>query len=334
MSTRLQKRIDESKPSGLTRAELLSRTGNNRIVEPTIVDSFKWYEDREWREDRGNSPHGWPWHTSFHASSFPGNDERACGRKAIYTLMNIPRKEATPRKLRGQAEMGNAIEEMLVKRWGNYGMLLSNDKTGDDEFQTGFTDEEHMLTGSVDAVLVPDGWRRPHVVEVKSKAHDVVKEMIALRRGPDDAHVRQCQTYISFAHELGPQMWPEYEACIDGTVLYCSRDDPSLTYEFFFSYDPRFMKAGRAKLQLWKDFYVNGELPPHPFGGKEWSQMPCQYCDFKKNTCKPDALDEVTVLRESHGIAFAEEVRGKYDYKETREAVLNRWGLEDKEENE
>lgn len=304
--------------------QALSSLGEYKLVESITEQAFEIAEKKAWRENLDDSPHGEKWHTSFHASSFPGDDERACGRKAIYTLMNTPSVEATPRKLRGQGEVGKAVELMLVKAYGQANILLSNNQTSGDKFQTNFTDHECWLTGNVDVVLLPWGWNKPHVVEVKTKAHDVVKQMKQGERGPDVKHTRQCKTYIGLAHE-NAHYWPNLLPCETGTIYYLSRDDPSYTHEFFYEYDPSFMAAGREKLKEWQEAFIQGELPPHPFKGKEWSIEPCKYCPFKKFACKPDQIDGITRLSESHAIEFAEEVYGEYDYESTRQEVLDRW---------
>lgn len=321
---------------GKTRPELLAALGLLDPVEPVTKRAFKHHEEKVWRGKLDDSPHGIPWHESFHASSFPGDDDRACGRYAVYGLMDVPGHEPAPRKLRGQATVGSAVEDMLVERWGSYGVLLSN--SHDSDYQTNFTDEEHWLTGNCDALIVPEGWDRPHVVEVKTKAHEVVLAMKRLQRGPDDKHVRQCKTYIGRAHEEADR-WPDYKPCMSGTIYYCSRDDPEFTRSFFYSYDPNFMAQGRARLAAWRDNFQRGELPEHPFGGKEWSQLPCKWCKYKKHACKPDETrkvegkkEPITRLRDSHGIDWADEVYDfNYDYDKTRKAVLDRWNAEDLE---
>lgn len=240
-----------------------------------------------------------------------------------YVLMDDPGKEAAARKLRGQGVMGQAIEDMLVDRWGMYGILLPSDDK--DKKQIGFADEEFWLTGSADAPIIPTGWNRPHLVEVKSKAADVIKKMQSLERGPDAKHVNQIKTYIGFLHEQAHR-WPDLEPCQDGTLYYVSRDDPSQTFEFFFSLDPNFMAAGREQIAEARDAFLEGELLPQPFGGKEWSKLPCLYCDFKRDTCKPDWKDGITRLEDSHAVNRAQEVYKHYDYEETRKRVLDRWG--------
>lgn len=314
-----------------SRQELFAKLGLLKVAEPAMRAAATVAEEAEWRRG-GESPHGALWHTSFHASSFPGDDPRACLRYQQYVLLDAPDKEPAPMRLMAQAEVGKAVELMLVRWFGGAGTLLSADQTGDDEFQTNFKDPESWLTGSVDLVIVPPGWNRPHVIEVKTKKLEAVQEMQAGQRGPDAKHVRQCKTYIDFVHDHA-DWWPDLKPCQDGSVFYLARtDDPSsCTAEFFYGYHPDFGRVGRERLGAARDAYLEGDLLPHPFGGKEWSQDPCKFCKFKKNVCKPDDAAGITRLRDSHANGWAAEVRGKHDYDETRRRVIGRWGAEDKE---
>lgn len=348
---------------GVSRAELLAALGLIQVVEPITK---KAYEDRElriWADDLENSPHGRPWHTSFHASSFPGDDPVACGRMAVYGLLNVPDPEPTSRFLRSVADAGVAIEDEHVKRWEEAGRLLSNSASAD--YQTGFTDGVHWLTGNCDALLLPAGWTRPHVVEVKSKSQTKIDEMKNGTRGPDPKHRRQCLTYVGFMHEQANRFkdavvckhsWKlatgidtdygrnyycsdhdsdecligfDLEPCTTGSIFYISRDDPSQTHEFFMRYDPDFMKAGREKLAAWKKSFEDGKLPERPRteDGKlsGWSVEPCKWCDLKKHVCKPDYQAGIDNLSDSHAINFTKTIRPNYDLEDTRKAVLDRW---------
>lgn len=309
-----------------------------KVVEPAMRKAAEAAEERAWREGLDDSPHGQPWHTSFHASSFPGDDERSCLRYHQYVLMDAPRNEPAPMRLAAQGAVGSAAEELLVKWFGRAEVLLSADRKaeGGDGLQTGFADKENWLTGAVDVVLVPEGWDRPHVVEVKTKALNVVQAMQRGERGPDGKHVNQCKAYIGFAHELSADLWPDLKPCQDGSVFYLARDDDftSVTHEFFYSYDPDFMLKGRLKLREAREAFQRGDLLPHPFGGREWSIDPCKFCQFKKHVCKPDDKEGITRLRDSHAVPWAEEVRGEYDYDAKRQAVLGRWGAKDMESEE
>lgn len=257
--------------------------------------------------------------------------------------MNVPKPEPTKRFLRSVADSGKAIEKELVKRWGQYGRLLSADVGA--QFQTGFVDAPLWLTGNTDAALLPYRWKRPHIIEVKSKAHDKVLAMKNNERGPDKKHRLQVMTYIGLAYELhpwqeikiDPKTWkidPNGETirlgrCIDGTIYYVSRDDPSTTHEFTYTYDPEFMAQGRDKLSDWKKAFEEGTLPDRPrYSGNKlvgWSKDHCKFCPLKKNVCKPDWENGITELSKSHAIEFTKGIWPDYDYQATRDKVLSRW---------
>lgn len=340
----------------VSRTQLFVQAGVIKIVEPLTDRVYKEIEKRTWLEDLESSPHGEPWHTSFHASSFPGDDPHACGRKAVYSLLNVPDLEPTSRFLRSVADSGKAIENELVQRWHDAGLLLSASPGA--EIQTGFKDKESWLTGNCDAVILPFRWTRPHVVEVKSKADDKVNEMRELTRKWDDKHRNQCLTYIGLLHEA--YTWREalvcrhtwrladdsgmcrvhgdglcvqkinLDRCIDGTIYYVSRDNPSNTHEFTFSYDSDFMARGRERLRAWRESFMGELLPDRP--RKEngnlvgWTEQPCKWCSMKKHACKPDWKDDqLTDLRQSEALKYTSSLRKNYDYNKTRQAVIDRW---------
>jgi hypothetical protein len=101
-------------------------------------------------------------------------------------------------------ELGSNLEHSWVTRLNAYGSLLSADVTGDDDFQTGFTDEEHWLTGACDAIVLPPKSHKAHVVEVKTTSHEKVCKMIEDGTVPKQhaKYIRQLKTYIGLAHEL------------------------------------------------------------------------------------------------------------------------------------
>lgn len=340
----------------ISRAELFATLGVIRIIDPLTDRAYAEREQEIWEKDLENSPHGQPWHTSFHASSFPGDDATACGRRAVYGLLNIPDAEPTGRFLRSVADAGKAIETELVKRWHAAGILLS--APDDSALQTGFTDEDHWLTGSTDAVVLPYRWHRPHVVEVKSKADNKIEEMKSLARSFEPKHRLQLLAYVGFTHEQSP--WKEVrvcnrtwrivpsnstycdlhhddmcietidlEPCTSGSIYYVSRDNPSNTFEYFFAYDPSFMEEGRAKLASWRVDYEQGVIPQrprHPDGKLVgWSEEPCKWCPLKKEVCKPDNKDKIELIENSHAHEYSKNLMHNYDAEATREEVLGRW---------
>lgn len=340
----------------VSRTQLFVQAGVIKIVEPLTDRVYKEIEKKTWLEDLESSPHGELWHTSFHASQFPGDDPHACGRKAVYSLLNVPNLDPTSRFLRSVADAGKSIENELVGRWHNAGILLSNPPNA--EVQTAFKDEEYWLTGNCDAVILPYRWTRPHVVEVKSKADDKVNGMRELTRKWDEAHRNQCLTYIGLLHEahtwttalvcrdswrlandsglcrlhggVGCLTKINLDRCIDGTIFYVSRDNPSNTHEFTFSYDPEFMERGRKRLLQWREDFMGEVLPDRPRKDNGnlvgWSELPCKWCDMKKHVCKPDwQNDKLIDLTQSKSIEFTQGLRKDYDYDKTRGAVVSRW---------
>lgn len=310
-----------------SRAELFAKLGYTKpIVTPILDAAFKNEEEQIWKQDLQSSPHGQHWHLSFHASSFPGDNPKACGRQALYSLMNIPAFNPIDRAGRSVMEAGKAIEEIIVWRLYRTGLLLTDPP--DSEHQMGFEDEEHWLTGSPDAIIKNPTDNTPFPIEIKSKDGEVVEQMQQGRRSFDPAHRSQVLTYIGLTYERQSILWPDLEPLKAGAILYASRNRPSEDHEFKFQYNKDFMDKGYEKLSEWKESYLNEELPQtqekkHPFGWK-WTEPPCKWCPIKK-VCKADFQAGITSLSESHGIKHAEEVRGNYDYDETRNAVLERW---------
>lgn len=293
-----------------------------RVVEPLTEKAYNKMEKEAFHADGSASPHGIAYHSSFGGPQFPGNDPMACERKALYGLANFAPPGPAARQLRTQADSGKAIEDELILRWEYLGILLS--AGSESEFQTEIIDPELWFSGHPDAIILPPKWNRPHLIEVKSKAHDKIMEMQAGKRGPDPAHIKQTKTYIGFLNAVSQELWPDLEPLKDGTIYYLSRDLPSQTHEFFIEHDEEFMEAGKLRLAEWKQAFLNDELPPRPKSWK-WSQSPCQYCPFKKHACKPDDKDGITKLSESHGIEYTKTIRKKYNYEQTREFVIKRW---------
>jgi hypothetical protein len=310
-----------------TRKELFAKLGYTKpVVKPILNAAFENEEEQIWRDDLQSSPHGQHWHLSFHASGFPGDNPKACGRQAIYSLMNIPSFHPVSRAGRSVMEAGKAIEEIVVWRLHRSGLLLTDPP--DAEHQMGFEDKEHWLTGSPDAIILNPKDNSPYPVEIKSKDGAVIEDMQQGGRSFDPAHRTQALTYIGLSKDNKESLWPELNDVTSGSILYVSRDRPDQDHEFKFEYNESFMKQGYEKLSSWKNSYLNEELPQtqekkHPFGWK-WTQPPCKWCPVKK-VCKADFQGGITSLNKSNGIKHAKDVRGNYDYTETRNAVLERW---------
>lgn len=301
---------------GLSRLALWAQLSGVSIVEPLLTTAYEREAQREWLDGSGESPHGAPWHSSFHASAFPGEDPLACGRLAVYGLMGLPDPEPIAPRLRAIFDVGKDLELHWVRRLGMDGLLLSADQTAGEEFQTGFADREHWLTGASDAIILPPFWRKGSCVEVKTTSHDKVT---AMRNDPASTpyshakYVRQLKTYISLANEapftptvtVCRESWAitrevvddvrwcpvhqnvgcetetfQVEAPDDGTLIYSSREEPLTTASYYFGLDEEHMVAGRAKLVEYRDAFLADVLPPHPRETEraKWSVPPCQYC--------------------------------------------------------
>lgn len=308
---------------GLTRAEFFSRIGLTRMVDPMVNDAYKFTESLEaQRRDRG-ADHAHDWHTGFHGSEFPGDYEFACGRKAMYGLMDVPREKPN-RWLRMLADMGKDHEVQLVKRWYNAGMLVSAPPV-EDAHQTQFEDPEHFLSSTVDAIILHPRSNMPVVSEEKMKFAKEIERMRGLIRGPDDAHIRQVKCQVGMAHEAGPQrrlrcfntgrlavemlffdtgverfdefVCPQHlhADCLEeveldavryGYIYYSSRDDPMNTWEFFYEHDPKFMEEGRKQLAKWRDSFLAGDLPQTSFKDKRFSHPFDWYWSKIEYPCK------------------------------------------------
>ena len=320
---------------GISRFKLFRTLGITKGDEPQIETwtnkAFNRYEFEVWRDGRDSAPHGHPWHTSFHASAFPPRDGKACGRKALYTLMDFPGGEPTPRRLRGQGEVGKAIEYMVVHRWGRLGITIGGSVPlwdGAPMKQVGFEHPGLWLTGSSDAVLdIRPDWPAVLPVDVKSKAQDVIEQMRVGARSYDEAHYLQLQAYIflciHFHEEMG---WSDLglEPAKGGVIYYLSRNDPSQTHEFFIEADHELMRDASKYLESWKRSFLENSLPERPKSWR-WTEDPCKWCQFKKNVCKPDYKAKVVRLSESHGVEFARTLRQEYDPHEIWKAVVDRW---------
>lgn len=330
---------------GITRTELFSRLQLIRLMEPLAGEALEEREALAWRGKLGDDdPHGRPWHTSFHASSFPGGEKLACPRKALYTLMDIPQDTPFSPKSRLMMEMGKIVEQFYVEGFYHMGILLSPPPW--EPVQLGFTDPDTWLTGNADAVILHPKLGRPHVWECKMKYADDIERMQHGMQGPDPSHIIQAKTYVAFMRDLGKELWPKLPLIKDGTIFYASRDNPRDTAEFLVEYDPKFKEAGREQLKIWKTWFEDDVLPSqlggqipldvnakgqevvskrHPLGSDfRWTYQPCQWCDWQK-TCKSDFKEGVTQLSKSNGVDFAKTMKPKYDIKKIREAVFAAW---------
>jgi CRISPR/Cas system-associated exonuclease Cas4 (RecB family) len=305
----------------VSRRELFSRLGIWRPVDESIEQAYQEYVEKEFAEIA--APHGKPWFTSFHGSAFPAS-EKSCGRKALYTMMDIPKAE--PFAPYGMAIMdaGKDIEERIVQRWHDAGMLLSAPPNA--PVQSGFADPLTWLTGSVDAVILPKGWNRPHAVEIKGKDDDKIWKMRKGEMECEEQHRNQLFAYMYGLRHFREQMIPGYDhldEVRDGSVLYVSRNRPRNTCEFYFEYDEELINSAVEKIKQYKAWWMEGYLPPRP---KEWrwTQDPCKWCDFKK-LCKADIKADIDALEDSTAIDFAKKHDKTYDLESKRKQVEARW---------
>jgi CRISPR/Cas system-associated exonuclease Cas4 (RecB family) len=329
----------------LQRGEMHGRLQLIRPLDDLTNWAYKTVEEKKHREQLDDSPHGDPWHVSNHASKFPGDHPLACPRAALYGLMDFAR-EAGDRKARnvpfdraGRTIMaaGKAIEVELVQTYADAGILLSAKPT--EKIQTGFEHSEAWLTGSVDCVVCWPDTNMAVPIEVKSKYQAVIDEMKLGKRGPDLGHVFQLKTQLALITiaMAAKKIWQDYDPPTHGYIYYLSRDRPSDTAEFKVQLDMKFFEAGIKRLKQWKQWFLEDVLPEepkgkrttnfgHPMGaaGFKWSQLPCQWCDYKK-TCQLDFRQSITTLSESVGVDRTRAARGEYDVAKAVKEVKDRW---------
>lgn len=302
---------------GITREELFRAL---HIVEDgPNLDKFIEIAYKKFEQDKLNDR----WLTSaFYASNYPG--EKGCGRQALYKLMNIPEEEPSINS-NGRAIMdaGKGIESSLVEKWQNLGILLN---PYPDQLKIEF--DGLWLAGYIDAILnlYPD-WDAVMPIEVKTKSEKVIEQMKVGAKDYDELHYNQLQAYIFYCiNEHDKNGWGELDLkpARGGIILYISRDNPRNMVHFYVEADTELMLSANAKLGLWKQHFLNDDLPLRPKEWK-WTQEPCKWCPFKKNICKPDHLEGIVKLSESHGVAFAKNIDPSYNLDNIRERISERW---------
>ena len=268
---------------------------------------------------------------AFYASMFPGGeDELRCPRLALYNMMNIPEPEPISPSGRAIMNMGNAAEKQIVWRWGKMGLLL-NVKVPDKEYgymnQIGFTDKETWLSGYADAVMdIRPRWDSVLPVDVKSKSQAKIDAMKAGEASYDPDHYKQVQAYLYLCRKFHQQMgWDKLglNPAKGGVIYYVSRDNPRSTWSAYVPYDEDFVNAGIERLRVWKEHYLNDELPERPKEWK-WTKPPCQWCPLKK-MCKQDIREDVTRLSDSNTVQLAKKLNPDFDLDKVRQEVMKRW---------
>jgi hypothetical protein len=343
--------------------ELWARLGRIGVAEKMLDDAVSVQAEREWRSRINDSPHGGSWFSSMHVSSFPGDDSRACERQLAYEMMGFAHAEVLPQRVYSAGAAGIGIERWATDLLEYDGRLLSVGNSA--KHGVGFEDAGHWLTGSPDLVVLPPFWNRPLVIEKKGAKLEHVEEMRSLKRSYVPKHARQCRGYVGMGARVSRAIWPTVVVCrhtwrlgepgnepvIDamvcpdhginddcgclievelqpinsGVLLYSARDNPEVRASYYFEHDEQWFQKGLATLRRVQERYVNDEVPPHPFSGKQWSADPCKFCNHKRSTCKPDHQAGTTKLTESHGVAWSQEVFGHYDPQRVRQLVLERW---------
>ena len=343
--------------------ELFAKLGRITVAESMIDGAISHHAEQEWRNRYDDSPHGNSWFSSFHVSSFPGDDPRACERALAYEMMAFAHSEPLPQRVFSAGAAGIGIEKWLTDLLERDGRLLSAPSWM--EHGVGFEDADHWLTGAPDIVVLPPFWNRPLVIECKGDKLERVESMRALTRSYWPKHARQCRGYVGMGNMVSQEIWrhavvckhtwrlaedgnepvidaqvcPDHginadSGCLividlepikDGVLLYAARDNPEIRQSYYFEHDPVWFRKGLDVLRRTQEAYATDRLPAHPFGGKQWSASPCDYCNHKKNVCKPDHQAGVQKLTESHGVEWSRGVFGYYDPTRIRERVLERW---------
>jgi hypothetical protein len=309
----------------------LSIAGHSPVDLDKITEkSYRDLEEKIWRENLESSPHGHPWFSSFHASSFPGG-EKPCGRLAMYTMMDIPQEKPIEPFLRAAADIGKAVEYQIVYRWAKAGLTLgvkAPKKEGDEMPQVKFTDPSVWLTGASDAILdLRPEYDSVLPVDIKSKKHDVVEDMIYGRKGYEEKHFLQVQAYMYLCNLFHEEMgWKDMDLqpAKGAFIYYVSRQDPRTTKEFYIPIDWEVINNGVSLLKDWKESFESEALPERPPSWR-WTDDPCRFCWAKRHACKPDYKLKITSLKESKTIDFAKELRKDYDFEKKKSEVLKRW---------
>ncbi len=137
------------------------------------------------------------------------------------------------------------------------------------------------------------------------------------------------------------------ESPTSGEIYYASRSWPrghprhgKRTKTFFYEHDEAFMDRGKKVLAEARDAFVAGLLPARP-RYMQWSALPCSQCRYKDKVCRLDegllprkrkaTSEPVKMLDESNAVVHAKSVRPKYNYEDTRAAVLAQWNIEGEE---
>jgi hypothetical protein len=203
----------------LSAAEFYGFLGIHRVMEPMTEELMQQRNEREWRSD--DHVRGEHWHTSFHASEFPGDDINACARYLVYRMMDFPPATSMPPWVTTTGTIGKAGELDIVNAWfeGGHALAVPEDRP-EGEHQLVFEHRGFWASGSIDLPILKPGWRRPHIVEVKGKADEVLEEMIhgrwdealgrRVQRRWEPAHRRQVLASLGLCRDFD---WGEVTVC-------------------------------------------------------------------------------------------------------------------------
>jgi len=281
-----------------------------KSVDEIVKDVYLEYAAKE--SVKPNQP------TSFYASQFPDGYE-GCKRKLIYSICGF----FSDRKFRPQSigvmQSGKDVEDRVVEKFAESGILLSADPRKSSK-QTKFYDADLYMSGAVDAIILPKGSNRPHVVEIKSKSEEHIGMLRNGGKQPDSQHIAQLKAYISIFSERSKELWPEYDQIISGSLLYVSRENPSNCVSFAYPKDDEFFKKGSNILKECVDNIRRNSIPARD-SSYMWSVGPCKYCNYKKEVCKKDGI---VTISESNGIEYSKANDKEFDLFDRLQKVKDR----------
>ena len=259
--------------------------------------------------------------TSFYASQFPDGYE-GCQRKLIYSICGF----FSDRKFRPQSigvmQSGKDVEDRVVEKFAESGILISADPRKSNK-QTKFYDADLYMSGAVDAIILPKGSNRPHVVEIKSKSEEHIAMLRNGSKLPESQHIAQLKAYISIFSEKSKELWPEYDQIVSGSLLYVSRENPSNCVSFLYPKDDVFFQKGSDILKRSIENIRNNTIPLRD-NSYMWSVGPCKFCSYKKEICKKDDKDGIVTISESHGIEYSKANDKEFDLFDRLNQIKNR----------
>lgn len=334
----------------VSRKELFARLG---IIDHPDAPSLHKLTIKAWQMRGDHEMENGRFRTSFWGGMFPaGIDEKHCGRKALYGLLNLPKTldEKPSPHLLATSRAGSDVEAQITALWDKLGISLVQIchtekqeidpetkqpvvclKGGigcpvDHSQQLRLQDPRYWYSSAIDDVLD----LRPEVnfvvpVDIKSKKEDVLNS-IKRNQVADPKHKAQVIGYIHVCRLRHEEMgWDKMglERSQGGFVYYVSRDNPSNAVAIWVPYVEEEVAGALALLEEWRDSFLKNQLPQRPKDWR-WTENPCKFCDFKKR-CKQDNKDGVTDLFESTTIKIAQRQDPDYDPEAIRQKVIERW---------